>query len=63
MHVADSQLPGVVGDALAVLISSVVEHFSESASLLVFLGLYAGVFVISWLVAVRITEKYFITGQ
>jgi hypothetical protein len=50
----------IVGDALAVGISSLVERFSESAGLLVFFALFAGVFVASWLLAVRVVERYLV---
>jgi len=48
----------VVGDALAIGISSIVERFSDTASLFVFLGLFILVFWISWVCAVRVTERF-----
>ena len=48
----------LVGDVAAVLIASMVEPFSQFASLLVFLGLFVGVFWVAWLLAVRVTERY-----
>ena len=48
----------VVGDALAVGISSIVERFSETASLFVFLALFILVFWISWVCAVRVAERF-----
>ena len=48
----------VIGDVAAVFISAAVEHFSKSASLMVFFALFAGVFWLSWLLAVRITERF-----
>jgi hypothetical protein len=47
----------LVGDIAAVLIASMVEPFSKFASLLVFLGLFIGVFCVAWLLAVRVTER------
>lgn len=47
----------VVGDAAAIAIAEAVEHFSESASLLVFFVLFALVFWIGWILAVRIAER------
>ena len=49
----------IVGDAGAVLIASMFEPISESASLLVFLGLFVGVFCLAWILAVRVTERFF----
>ena len=48
----------IVGDTVAVGIASIVEHFSQMASLLVFLGLFVGVFVIAWHAAVYVTERF-----
>ena len=48
----------VVGDAFAVGIASIVERYSSYAGLMVFLGLFILVFWVSWLAAVRITERY-----
>ena len=48
----------VVGDALAIGISSIVERFSNTASLFVFLGLFILVFWVAWICAVRVTERY-----
>jgi hypothetical protein len=50
----------VLGDGVAIGIASVVERFSPSASLLVFLGLFVIVFWLAWLLAVRVTERYFV---
>jgi hypothetical protein len=50
----------VLGDAIAVGISAVVEQFSHSASLFVFLALFVAVFWIGWVLAVRVTERYFV---
>jgi hypothetical protein len=48
----------VVGDALAIGLSSIVERFSETASLFVFLALFILVFWIAWICAVRVAERY-----
>ena len=49
----------LVGDVAAVLVSSLVEPFSKFASLIVFLALFISVFWLAWLLAVRVTERYF----
>jgi hypothetical protein len=51
----------LIGDAAAVGIASVVERFSESASLLVFFALFVLVFWVGWMAAVRVTERYFVS--
>ena len=48
----------VVGDAVAIGISSVVEQFSKTASLFAFLGMFVAVFWGAWLAAVYVTERY-----
>ena len=50
----------LVGDAAAVGLSSVVERFSESASLIVFFALFVGVFVVAWKLAVFVAERYLV---
>ena len=50
----------LVGDAAAVGISSVVERFSEPASLIVFFALFVGVFVLAWKLAVFVAERYLV---
>ena len=47
-----------LGDAIAVGISSIVERYSQFASLIVFLGLFMVVFYIAWKLAVMVTERY-----
>ena len=47
----------LIGDSIAAGIASIVERFSESASLLVFLALFVLVFWVGWLSAVRVTER------
>jgi len=51
----------VIGDAFAVLIASFFEPISETASLMVFLGLFVGVFCVAWILAVHVTERFFVT--
>ncbi len=53
----------VIGDIAAVFVSAAVEHFSKSASLMVFFVLFAGVFWLSWIVAVRITERFLVRAS
>lgn len=48
----------ILGDGVAVGISSLVERVSESASLLVFFALFILVFGVAWHAAVRVTERY-----
>jgi hypothetical protein len=50
----------IVGDAAAVSISYLFERVSNSASLLVFFALFALVFIVSWKLAVMVTERYLI---
>jgi hypothetical protein len=51
----------VIGDAINMGISSVVERYSENASLFTFLAMFVGVFIVAWQLAVRVTERYLIT--
>ncbi len=53
----------LVGDVAAIFISAAVEHFSKSASLMVFFVLFAGVFWLGWIVAVRITERFLVRAS
>ena len=48
----------VLGDGIAIGIAAVIEHFSKSASLLAFLGMFVLVFWIAWMLAVRVTERF-----
>jgi len=48
----------IVGDTAAVGISYLAERISNSASLIVFFGLYALVFYVAWQLAVWVTERY-----
>ena len=47
----------LVGDAAAVMISSLFERVSQFVSLMVFFGLFAGVFYVAWQLAVRVVER------
>ena len=53
----------VVGDGIAVAIASLVERFSEPASLMVFFALFILVFWLGWMLAVRVTERYFVAAE
>jgi hypothetical protein len=46
----------VIGDLMAIGVCSIVERFSEMASLILFLILFAGVFPLAWRFAVHVTE-------
>jgi hypothetical protein len=46
-----------LGDVIAVGISSIVERYSQFASLIVFLGLFMFVFYVAWKLAVMVTER------
>ena len=48
----------IIGDTAAVGISYLFERISNSASLLVFFGLFAVVFYLAWKLAVFVTERY-----
>ncbi len=50
-------------DVVAVGICSLIERWSEWASLLVFLGLFVGNFIVAWNLAVYLTEKYLVTAN
>jgi len=53
----------IIGDIGAMAIASMFEPISETASLLVFLGLFVGVFCVAWILAVRVTERYFVAQR
>ena len=53
----------LAGDTVAVLISAMVEHWSQAASLFTFFVLFALVFWAGWLLAVRITERYILRSN
>jgi hypothetical protein len=53
----------LVGQAANIGVSLAVEQFSETASLPVFLALFALVFVGGWLLAVRLNERLFGAAQ
>ena len=46
----------LIGDLVAIGISYVVEQFSKTVSLFVFLFLFMGMIPVAWRIAVRITE-------
>jgi hypothetical protein len=46
----------VIGDLIAIGIASIVERFSETISLMVFLVLFLGIIPFAWRIAVRVTE-------
>jgi hypothetical protein len=50
----------LIGNAAAVVIAGEVERFSQSASLMVFFVLFALIFWVGWILAVRITERYLV---
>jgi hypothetical protein len=50
----------IVGDAVAVAISWLLEWISEPASLMVFFALFILVFWAAWRAAVFVTERYVI---
>jgi len=53
----------LIGDTFTVLIAAAAERFSQTVSLAVFFGLFGLVFVVSWLLAVRITERFLIRSN
>jgi hypothetical protein len=48
----------IVGEGIAVTISSLVERISETAGLIVFFALFILVFCASWRAAIFVTERY-----
>ena len=50
----------LLGDAVAVIIAGRVEQISQSASLMVFFTLFALIFWVGWILAVRITERFLV---
>jgi uncharacterized membrane protein len=53
----------LIGDTIAIGIASIVEQYSKTASLLVFLCLFVAVFCVAWVLAVRITERHLVTKE
>jgi hypothetical protein len=53
----------IIGDAAAVFVASFFEPISKNVSLLVFLGLFVSVFCGAWLLAVRVTERFFVARE
>ncbi len=50
----------LVGDAIAVVIAGKVEDISQSASLVTFFVLFALIFWVGWILAVKITERFLV---
>jgi hypothetical protein len=50
----------IVGDSVAVTISYLCEHISNTVSLMVYFALFIFVFWAAWQLAVRVTERYII---
>jgi hypothetical protein len=50
----------LIGDAVAVMIAGKVESISQSASLITFFVLFALIFWVGWILAVRITERFIV---
>lgn len=50
----------IIGDTAAVAIASMVEKFSEPASLMVFFALFIFVFWMAWKMAVYVAERYLV---
>jgi hypothetical protein len=48
----------IVGESIAVTISSLFERISETAGLIVFFALFTLVFCAAWRAAVFVTERY-----
>jgi hypothetical protein len=51
----------VMLNAIAIAICSIVERYSEYASLIAFLAMFVGNFVIAWKIALYLTERYLLT--
>jgi hypothetical protein len=52
-----------IGDAISVGLAAMIEPYSQFWSLLVFLGLFVGVFAIAWKSAVYVTERFLIRAS
>ena len=50
----------LIGDAAAVVIAGKMEDVSQSASLITFFILFALIFWVGWIIAVRITERFLV---
>lgn len=50
----------LIGDTIAIGIASIVEQYSKTASLLIFLCLFVTVFCVAWALALRITERHLV---
>lgn len=50
----------LIGDAAAVVIAGKMEEFSQSVSLITFFILFALIFWVGWILAVKITERFLV---
>jgi hypothetical protein len=50
----------LIGDAIAVVIAGKVEAISQSASLITFFVLFALIFWVGWILAVKFTERFLV---
>lgn len=50
----------LIGDAAAVVIAGKMEDFSQSVSLITFFILFALIFWVGWILAVKITERFLV---
>ena len=51
----------VVLNTITVGICSIIERYSEFAGLLAFLGFFVANFVVAWIVALNVTERFLLT--
>ena len=50
----------LIGDAAAVVIAGKMEAISQTASLITFFILFALIFWVGWILAVKITERFLV---
>jgi hypothetical protein len=50
----------LIGDAAAVVIAGKMEDISQTASLITFFILFALIFWVGWILAVKITERFLV---
>lgn len=50
----------IIGDAAAVVIAGKMESISQSASLITFFVLFALIFWVGWILAVKFTERFLV---
>lgn len=53
----------LIGQAGAIMVATMVESYSKFGSLIAFFGLFVCVFIIAWFLAVRVTERYFVSQK